>query len=109
MKKAIRPAILKWRQTEAGLILCAVRWYLRYSLSLRDAAVAKRLFCKALTFSDASCENSRICGRIRPVHNGPGAVGKSTVIAVETDRRNYFGRIQTETPLDIGARPNITR
>jgi hypothetical protein len=31
-----RPAIFKWRQTEAGIILCAVRWYLRYSLSLRD-------------------------------------------------------------------------
>jgi IS6 family transposase len=28
--------IFKWRQTESGLILCAVRWYLRYSLSLRD-------------------------------------------------------------------------
>ena len=33
---AIRPAIFKWRQTEPELILCAVRWYLRYSLSLRD-------------------------------------------------------------------------
>ena len=67
-----RPAIFKWRQTEAGLILCAVRWYLRYSLSLRDveelleerglyvdhttvwlsafrdADAAKRLFRKAL-------------------------------------------------------------
>src|ERR1022692_5226644 len=31
-----RPAIFKWRQTESGLILCAVGWYLRYSLSLRD-------------------------------------------------------------------------
>ena len=31
-----RPAIFKWRQTEPGLILCAVRWYLHYSLSLRD-------------------------------------------------------------------------
>jgi hypothetical protein len=29
-------AIFKWRQTEPGFILCAVRWYLRYSLSLRD-------------------------------------------------------------------------
>ena len=28
--------MFKWRQTEPGLILCAVRWYLRYSLSLRD-------------------------------------------------------------------------
>ena len=35
MKKAIRPAIFKWRQTEPELILCAVRWTLRYSLSLR--------------------------------------------------------------------------
>ena len=31
-----RSAIFKWRQTEPELILCAVRWYLRYSLSLRD-------------------------------------------------------------------------
>jgi len=33
---AARPAIFKWRQTEPKLILYAVRWYLRYSLSLRD-------------------------------------------------------------------------
>jgi transposase, IS6 family len=31
-----RPKIFKWRQTEAALILCAVRRYLRYSLWLRD-------------------------------------------------------------------------
>ena len=31
-----RPAIFKWRQTEPGIILCAVWWYLRYSLSLRN-------------------------------------------------------------------------
>ena len=36
MKQATRPAIFKWRQTAPELILCAVRWYLRYSLSLRD-------------------------------------------------------------------------
>ena len=36
MKKAIRPAIFKGRQTDAELIVCAVRWYLRYPLSLRD-------------------------------------------------------------------------
>ena len=33
---ATRPAIFKWRQSEPALILCAVRWYLRYSLSYRD-------------------------------------------------------------------------
>ena len=36
MKKAIRPAIFKWRHIEPELILCAVRWSLRYSLSFRD-------------------------------------------------------------------------
>ena len=36
MKQSIRPAIFQWRQTEPELILCAVRWYLRYSLSFRD-------------------------------------------------------------------------
>ena len=50
-----------------------------------------------LTFSDASCKNSRIRGRIRPVHNGTGAVGKSTAIAVETNRCDCYRRIQTET------------
>jgi transposase, IS6 family len=33
---ATGPAIFKWRQTGPVLILSAVRWYLRYSLSLRD-------------------------------------------------------------------------
>jgi len=36
MKDVTRPAIFKWRQTAPEVILCAVRWYLRYSLSLRD-------------------------------------------------------------------------
>ena len=36
MKKTIRPATFKWRQTEPEVILCAVRWYLRHALSFRD-------------------------------------------------------------------------
>ena len=36
VKKAIRPAIFKWRQTEPELIPCAVRWHVRSSLSFRD-------------------------------------------------------------------------
>jgi transposase, IS6 family len=36
VKNPTRLAIFKWRQTAPELILCAVRWYLRYSLSLRD-------------------------------------------------------------------------
>ena len=30
------PSLFKWRHFEADLILCAVRWYLRYALSYRD-------------------------------------------------------------------------
>ena len=33
---ATRPTIFQWRQSEPAVILCAVRWYLRYSLSWRD-------------------------------------------------------------------------
>ena len=36
VKQAIRPANVTWRQTEPELIFCAVRWYLRASLSFRD-------------------------------------------------------------------------
>ena len=33
-----RPVLFKWRHFEPSIILCAVRWYLRYSLSFRDVA-----------------------------------------------------------------------
>jgi transposase-like protein len=36
VNQATRPVIFKWRQTAPELILSTVRWYLRYSLSLRD-------------------------------------------------------------------------
>ena len=43
MKKTIRPALFKWRQPEPELILCAVRGYLRYSLSFRDRGAAQQV------------------------------------------------------------------
>ena len=36
MGKPQQPAIFKWRHFAPEVILCAVRWYLRYSLSYRD-------------------------------------------------------------------------
>jgi transposase, IS6 family len=35
------PALFKWRHFEADIILCAVRWYLRYALSYRDVEVRR--------------------------------------------------------------------
>ena len=31
-----RQALFKWRHFEPEIIVCVVRWYLRYSLSYRD-------------------------------------------------------------------------
>jgi len=36
MSQAQRLVIFKWRHFTPAIILCAVRWYLRYSLSYRD-------------------------------------------------------------------------
>ena len=36
MPRSPRPDPFKWRHFEPAIILCAVRWYLRYSLSYRD-------------------------------------------------------------------------
>jgi IS6 family transposase len=30
------PSLFQWRHFQADIILCAVRWYLRYALSYRD-------------------------------------------------------------------------
>ena len=42
VKQASRPAIFTWRHTEPELILCAVRWSLRDSLSFRDGEERRR-------------------------------------------------------------------
>ena len=39
MKKTIRPALFKWRQTEPELILCAVLFHLRSKLYERTSMV----------------------------------------------------------------------
>ena len=36
MSQVQGPAIFKWRHFAPEVILCAVRWYLRYSLSYRE-------------------------------------------------------------------------
>ena len=44
-----RPALFKWRHFEPEIILCAVRWYLRFSLSYRDVEeldVLQKRFCR---------------------------------------------------------------
>ena len=79
MKQAIRPAIFKWRQTEPELIVCAVRWYLRYSLSFRDV---KERRC---------CMNTRCgWGGVARTSRDPVWGNKSTVISL-ANRRGRVG------------------
>jgi transposase, IS6 family len=35
-------SLFKWRHFQADIILCAVRWYLRYALSYRDVEELRR-------------------------------------------------------------------
>ncbi len=35
----LRPALFKWRHFEPEIIVCAVRWYLRFSLSYVETLV----------------------------------------------------------------------
>ena len=46
------PALFKWRHFEADIILCAVRWYLRYALSDRDVATDRlpRQWCRQFQY-----------------------------------------------------------
>ena len=62
VKQAIRPAIFTWRQTEPELILCAVRWSLRDSLSFRDGE--ERLRERGL-----EADHTTICCWVQ--HDGP--------------------------------------
>lgn len=57
-----RPTIFKWRQTERVFMLCAVRWYLRNSLSLRDAE-------ELLEERGLNLDHTEVCCWVR--HYGP--------------------------------------
>jgi hypothetical protein len=39
-----RPALFKWRHFETEIIVCAVRWYLRFSLSYRGVIIRDTSF-----------------------------------------------------------------
>jgi transposase, IS6 family len=38
----LRPTLVRWRHFQADIILCAVRWYLRYALSYQDVEALLR-------------------------------------------------------------------
>jgi hypothetical protein len=93
---ATRPTIFKWRQTESAVILCAVRWYLRYSLSLRDV--------ESSYWSAASQPITRRCGAgcsdMAPNWNcgydgisGPVPTGNSELLGIME-----FKRVHGELP-----------
>jgi transposase-like protein len=64
-----RPAMFKWRQTEPELILCAVHWYLRYSLGADHTTVwrwLQRYGCLRSSGKPQQIEDRRCC--LEPLH-----------------------------------------
>jgi hypothetical protein len=87
--------MFKWRQTEPGLILYAVRWYLRYSLLLRD--VEELLEERGLRADHdpevlpeiTSLLGSETCQASTPAHNRlrRPALGCDTLVGGTIDRQ----------------------
>jgi transposase-like protein len=65
------PALFKWRHFEAEIIVCAVRWYLRYALSYRD--VEELLRERGVSVDHTTVFRGRVplaCGSLRRLRNG---------------------------------------
>jgi hypothetical protein len=88
--------MFKWRQTAPELILCAVRWYLRYSLSLRDV---EELFAErgleadhttVATMEQIVAEGGGTIGRVFAVRHRVGDIDWRKAAAMnETDAPRY--------------------
>jgi len=76
-----RPVLFKWRHFEPEIIVCAVRWYLRFSLSYRD--VEELLIERGLLADHTTIW--RWVQRYTPERTSPAA-------GIETDQRFLAGR-----------------
>jgi transposase-like protein len=83
-----RPALFKWRHFEPEIIVCAVRWYLRFSLSYRD--VEELLMERGLPADHTSilAVGAALCTRIE----------QEMPAGVETDQRLLKGRRKVHLP-----------
>jgi hypothetical protein len=86
-----RPALFKWRHFEPEIIVCAVHWYLRFSLSYRD--VEELLMERGLPADHTTIwrwvqryapELNKRCRRELKPTNGSWRVDESTLARVGT-------------------------
>ena len=97
-----RPVLFKWRHFEPEIIVCAVRWYLRFSLSYRD--VEELLMERALPADHTTIwrwvqryapELNKRCRRELKPTNGSG--GTCIVPSIPAAPQSTFGFPLSET------------
>src|ERR1700682_873105 len=85
-----RPALFKWRHFEPEIIVCAVRWYLRFSLSYRDVEELL-MFGRVPRLSGHHRTAAPQPGR-RPSCSRPGDAGRLSGTAASGRRPAASGR-----------------
>jgi transposase, IS6 family len=102
------PSLFKWRHFEAAMILCAVRWYLRYALSYRDVEELPQergvrvdhttVFRWAQRYAPELDKRCRPCLRST---NSPYCVDKTSM-----GRNNHWNRNEREAWISGDTRPD---
>ena len=117
-----RPALFKWRHFEPEIIVCAVRWYLRFSLSYRD--VEELLVERGLPADHTTIwrwvqryapELNKRCRRELKPTNGSWRVDETYICHGGNRRYLYRAVDSTGATIDFGSplsgtrlRPNIS-
>jgi transposase-like protein len=107
MTEPQRPAIFKWQHFAPEIILCAVRWYLRYSLSYREVEeLLKRCRHRPVRYLNNILEQNHrgIKKRIRTKqHFRRFVCARTTIQGYETIHKIRRGQVRPEKRGDIRA------
>jgi hypothetical protein len=94
-----RPVLFKWRHFEPEVIVCAVRWYLRFSLSYRDV-------------EELLVERGLPCGPYHHLELGAALLTRTEQemsARIETNQRLLEGRRNVQRAIQEGSSPSGVR
>ena len=86
-----RQALFKWRHFEPEIIICAVRWYLRFSLSYRDVE-------ELLLERDLPADHTTIWRWVQRYAPELNRTEQETSARTESDQRFLEGRRNVHLP-----------
>src|SRR5712692_1559824 len=99
-----RPALFKWRHFEPEIIVCAVRWYLRFSLSYRDIEellMERGLPAEHSTMALAAALRNKRCRRELKPTNVSGRVDETYICQGGSRRCLYRAVDSTGAMIDF--------